>query len=70
MNNVLKQIGDNLELDTNSFIDVPSSDNKDLTLYIPANETEEKILDFLINKKSFSYKVKKVNVKNIASSLS
>lgn len=68
MNKLLKQIKPNMELDSTNFIDVPGSGGADdMSVFVTENPIEEKMLDMLINKHSFSYKVKKVNLKEIIS---
>lgn len=68
MNKLLKQIKPNLELDSTNFIDVPGNgSDTDMSIFVTQNPIEEKMLDMLIDKHSFSYKIKKVNLKEIIS---
>ena len=70
MNKLLKQVKPNMELDSTNFIDVPGSGGEnDMSIFVTENPIEEKMLDMLIDKRSFSYKVKKVNLKEIVGSI-
>ena len=70
MNKLLKQIKPNMELDSTNFIDVPGNGGADdMTVFVTENPIEEKMLEMLIDKNSFSYKIKKVNLKEIVGSL-
>jgi hypothetical protein len=70
MNKLLKQIKPNMELDSTNFIDVPGNGGEnDITVFVTENPIEEKMLEMLIDKNSFSYKIKKVNLKEIVGSL-
>lgn len=70
MNKLLKQIKPNMELDSTNFIDVPGNGGADdMTVFVTDNPIEQKMLEMLIDKNSFSYKIKKVNLKEIVGSL-
>lgn len=65
MNKVLSQIGSGFGVDRNSFVDVPETEDDDKCIYIASNEVEEKVVDSMIDKNAFSYKVKKIDVNEI-----
>ena len=65
MNKILSQIGTGFGVDQNSFVDVPEEENDDKCIYVAGSDVEEKIVDSLIDKNAFSYKVKKINVNEI-----
>ena len=65
MNKVLSQIGSGFGLDQSSFVDVPETEDDDKCIYIASTDVEEKVLDSLIDKNAFSYKVKKISVNEI-----
>jgi hypothetical protein len=70
MNKVLSQIKPGLELDSNSFVDVPAEEeDDDKTIFIPTNELEEKVLDGMMDRKVFSYKIKKIDATKILDTL-
>lgn len=62
MNKILTQIGPGLGLDQNSFVDVPENEDEDKCIYVAGSDVEERIVDSLIDKNAFSYKVKKIDV--------
>lgn len=66
MNKMLGQVDPGLGLDSNNFLDIPG-DNKseDKTIFVTDDPIEEKLLDALVKKRSFSYPVKKVNLKEM-----
>ena len=66
MNKILKQVGPGLELDSTNFIDIPGSgDSEDQCIFVTDSDIEEKLLDTLIDKRSFSYTIKKINLKEM-----
>ena len=65
MNKVLSQIGSGFGLDQNSFVDVPETEDDDKCIYIASTDVEEKVVDSMIDKNVFSYKVKKISVNEI-----
>jgi hypothetical protein len=62
---VLSQIGSGFGLDQSSFVDVPETEDDDKCIYIASTDVEEKVLDSLIDKNAFTYKVKKISVNEI-----
>lgn len=62
MNKILTQIGPGLGLDQSSFVDVPENEDEDKCIYVAGSDVEERIVDSLIDKNAFSYKVKKIDV--------
>lgn len=69
MNKLLKQFSPPTELSSTNFIDIPGSGEEDKCIFIPGSPIEEKLLDVLISKHKLSYKVKKVNLKEMVSEL-
>ena len=69
MNKLLKQVQPNMELDSTNFIDIPGSGKDDKCIFVTENPIEEKLLDTLLDKRAFSYKIKKVNLKEMVESL-
>jgi len=65
MNKILSQVGSGFGVDQSSFVDVPETEDSDKCIYIAASDVEEKIVDSLIDKNAFSYKVKKIDVNEI-----
>ena len=66
MNKMLSQVGPGLELDSTNFLDIPGSGgSEDQCLFITDSTIEEKILDTMIDKRSFSYSIKKINLKEM-----
>lgn len=65
MNKLLKQVKPGLEVKSTNFIDVPGSGEDDMCIFVTTDPLEEKMLDMLIDKRAFSYKIKKVNLKEI-----
>ncbi len=58
-----------LGLDTTNFLDVPGSNkSEDKTIFATDSPQEIGMLDTLINNKSFSYPVKKINLKEMVKS--
>jgi hypothetical protein len=69
MNKILGQMEPELGLDTTNFLDIPGSNkSEDKTIFVTDNPQEIGILDTLINNKSFSYPVKKIDLKEMAKS--
>ena len=66
MNKLLGQMDPGLGLDSSNFIDVPG-DNKseDKTIFATDDPREVSMLDTLINNRSFSYPVKKIDLKEM-----
>jgi len=69
VNKLLKQLDPPQELGSTNFIDVPGSGTEDKTIVVTENPVEEKMIDALCKKRAFSYKVKKINLQEIVSSL-
>jgi len=65
MNKVLSQLQPGLGVDNTSFVDVPEQEDEDKCIFVSGNEVEEKVLDQLIDRKAFNFKVKKINVNEI-----
>jgi hypothetical protein len=65
MNKVLSQLQPGLGVDNTSFIDVPEQEDEDKCIFVSGNDVEEKVLDQLIDRKAFNFKVKKINVNEI-----
>ena len=66
MNKILKQVGPGFELDSTNFLDIPGSgDSEDQCIFVTDSDIEEKLLDTLIDKRSFSYTIKKINLKEM-----
>lgn len=56
-----------LGLDSTNFIDVPgNSKSEDKTIFATNDPREISMLDMLINNRSFSYPVKKIDLKEMA----
>lgn len=69
MNKMLNQVKPGLELSMEDFIDIPDMGGDDMSIFVTEEPIQEKLLDMLIAKKNFSYKVKKVNLKSIVDSI-
>jgi hypothetical protein len=65
MNKLLGQIKPGLELDSTNFIDIPGSGEDDMCLFVTDKPMEEQLLDAMLDKNKFSYKIKKVNLKEM-----
>jgi len=65
MNKVLSQLQPGLGVDNTSFVDVPEQEDEDKCIFVSGNDVEEKVLDQLIDRKAFNFKVKKINVNEI-----
>lgn len=69
MNKLLNQIKPNLELNSETFIDIPGSGDEDMCVFVTEDPIEEKMLDLMIDKHKFSYKIKKVHLKGLVDSV-
>jgi hypothetical protein len=69
MNKVLSQIGSGFGLDQSSFVDVPETEDDDKCIFIASTDVEEKVVDSMIDKNAFTYKVKKISVNEILSEI-
>ena len=69
MNKILSQLNPGLGVDNTSFIDVPEQEDEDKCIFVSGNEVEEKVLDQLIDRKAFIFKVKKISLKEILKSI-
>ncbi len=69
MNKVLSQLNPGLGVDNTSFVDVPEQEDEDKCIFVSGNEVEEKVLDQLIDRKAFNFKVKKISLKEILNSI-
>lgn len=69
MNKMLNQVKPGLELSMEDFIDIPDMGGDDMSIFVTEEPIQEKLLDMLIAKKNFSYKIKKVNLKSIVDSI-
>jgi len=65
MNKILSQLQPGLGVDNTSFVDVPENKDDDKCIFISGNDVEEKVLDQLIDQKTFNFKVKKISLKEI-----
>jgi hypothetical protein len=65
LNKILSQIGSGFGVDRDSFVDVPETEDEDKCIFIASSDVEEKVLDSMIDKNAFTYKVKKINVNEI-----
>lgn len=69
MNKVLSQVNPGLGVDNTSFVDVPEEKDDDKCIFITGDPVEEKVLDQLIDRKAFNFKVKKISLKEILVSI-
>jgi len=69
VNKRLGQIKPEAELDITSFINIPGSGKDDKCVYVPADQSEEDLIDTMIGNKTFSYNVKKIDLKEIVESI-
>jgi hypothetical protein len=70
MNKLLSQIKSGTELNSTNFIDVPGSGtSEDKCIFVTDSPVEEQLLDMLIDKKAFSYPIKKISIKEILKSI-
>lgn len=69
MNKVLSQLNPGLGVDNTSFIDVPENEDEDKCIFVSGNDVEEKVLDQLIDRKGFNFKIKKISLKEILQSI-
>ena len=66
MNKILGQMDPSLGLDTTNFIDVPGDNrSEDKTIFATNDSTEVSMLDTLVSNRSFSYPVKKIDLKEM-----
>jgi len=66
MNKFLGQVKPGMELNSTSFIDVPGDNTTDdKCIFVTENPIVEQLLDKLIDKKSFSYPIKKISLKEM-----
>ena len=69
MNKFFGQVETGRELNSTNFIDVPGDGTEDKCIFVTENPVEEELLDKLIDKKSFSYPIKKISLKEILRSI-
>jgi hypothetical protein len=69
MNKVLSQLKPGLGVDNTSFVDVPENKDEDKSIFVTGDPIEEKVLDQLIDQKTFNFKVKKISLKEILQSI-
>jgi hypothetical protein len=70
INKLLKQMDPGFELLSSNFIDIPGgNDNEDMTIFATDDPAVEQLVDMMVSQRKFSYKVKKVNLQEIVSSL-
>jgi|LauGreDrversion4_2_1035121.scaffolds.fasta_scaffold82411_6 hypothetical protein len=65
MNDFLGQVKPGTKLNTQNFIDIPGDGADDKCIFITDNPIEIQLLDKLIDKKTFSYPIKKINLKQM-----
>lgn len=68
-NKRLGQINPETELDVNSFMAIPGSGTDDKCIYVSADQTEQDMIDTMIDNKIFNFKVKKIDLKEIVASV-
>lgn len=68
-NKRLGQVNPETELDINSFIVVPGNGEDDKCVYVSADQTEQDMIDTMIDNKVFNFKVKKIDLKEIVESV-
>jgi len=69
LNKVLSQLDPGLGVDNTSFVDVPEEEDEDKCIFVTGDPVEEKVLDQLIDRKTFNFKVKKISLKEILQSI-
>lgn len=69
LNKVLSQLNPGLGVDNTSFVDVPEEKDEDKCIFVTGDPVEEKVLDQLIDRKAFNFKVKKISLKEILVSI-
>lgn len=62
MNKLLGQLKPGLELKSEDFIDLPESGEEDACIFVSNDDVIEKLLDIMIDKKVFTYKIKKIDL--------
>lgn len=62
MNKLLDQLKPGLELKSEDFIDLPESGEEDACIFVSNDDVTEKLLDTMIDKKVFIYKIKKIDL--------
>ena len=66
MNKFLGQVKPGMELNSTNFIDVPGDNTvEDKCIFVTDNPVEEQLLDKLLDKKTFSYPIKKISLKEM-----
>lgn len=65
LNKVLSQLNPGLGVDNTSFVDVPEEKDEDKCIFVTGDPVEEKVLDQLIDRKAFNFRVKKISLKEI-----
>lgn len=65
LNKVLSQLNPGLGVDNTSFVDVPEQEDEDKCIFVTGDPVEEKVLDQLIDRKAFNFKIKKISLKEI-----
>lgn len=65
MNDFLGQIKPGTKLNTQNFIDIPGDGSDDKCIFVTDNPIEVELLDKLISKRTFSYPIKKINLKQM-----
>jgi hypothetical protein len=69
MNKILSQLQPGLGVDNTSFVDIPENKDNDKCIFVTGDPMEEKVLDQLIDQKTFNFKVKKISLKEILQSI-
>ena len=69
MNKILSQLQPGLGVDNTSFVDVPENKDDDKCIFVTGDPIEEKVLDQLIDQKTFNFRVKKISLKEILQSI-
>lgn len=62
MNKLLGQLKPGLELKSEDFIDLPESGEEDACIFVSNDDVTEKLLDTMIDKKVFTYKIRKIDL--------
>lgn len=66
MNKILGQMDPSLGLDSTNFMDIPGDNrSEDKTIFVTDDPQEISMLDTLVSKRSFSYPVKKIDLKEM-----
>lgn len=69
MNRLFGQLQPPSELDSTNFIDIPGNGEDDKCVFVTDSSVEEQLLDAMVDKKKFSYPIKKVDLQEIVKSL-